>query len=264
MDPEVTEVVPAEVIEQPKEAPKPEAEIRSQDAEQPELPLAAEPEKAEAEPEPTKEPEPTPHEQDWRDKEIRRKHAQNQEYKRQLAEREKEIEDLRVLAQRPADGSVPTPAQSMSQADVQRAAQALREQEKYQDKLVSTNSAGEKNYGKDWTAALETLSTLGTVEQETMRGILATKDPAKVLYSLGKNPAEYQRIMDIADPYQRQAEFVELSLKQAAPRPSNAPAPVEPLRARVNPTVTLSDKDSDEDWYAKRKAQRDARFAKRA
>ncbi len=263
MSDEVAEVHEVEAVEQPKEAPKPEAEIRSQDAEQPELPLAAEPEVAAAESEPVKE-EATPQEQDWRDKEIRRKHAQNQEYKRQLAEREREIEDLRVLAQRPADGSAPTPVQSMSQADVQRAAQALREQEKYQDKLINTNTAGEKNYGQDWTKALETLSTLGTVEQETMRGILATKDPAKVLYSLGKNPAEYQRIMDIADPYQRQAEFVELSLKQAAPKPSNAPAPVESLRSRVNPSVTLSDKDSDEDWYAKRKAQRDARFAKRA
>jgi hypothetical protein len=263
MSEEVMEV-PAVEVEPAKEAPKPEAEIRAQDAEQPELPLAAEPEVAAVEPEPAKESETTPQEQDWRDKEIRRKHAQIQEEKRRRTELEKEIEDLRVLAQRPADGSAPTPVQSMSQADVQRAAQALREQEKYQDKLINTNAAGEKNYGQDWTKALETLSTLGTVEQETMRGILATKDPAKVLYSLGKNPAEYQRIMDIADPYQRQAEFVELSLKQAAPKPSNAPAPVEPLRARVNPTVTLSDKDSDEDWYAKRKAQRDAKFAKRA
>lgn len=255
--------VPAVEVEQPKETPKPEAEIRSQDADQPELPLAAEPEVAAAEPE-AKEPEPTPQEQDWRDKEIRRKHAQNQEYKRQLAEREKEIEDLRVLAQRPADGSNPTPAQGLSREDVQREAQRIVAQQTYERELIDINSAGEKDYGQDWNKALETLSTLGTVEHDTMRGIMATDAPAKVFYTLGKYPAEYQRIMDIADPARRQTEFVKLSLKAAAAKPSNAPAPTEPVKARVTPSVSLSDKDSDEDWYAKRKAQRDARFAKRA
>ncbi len=263
MSDEVVEPVVAEV-EQPKEAPKPEAEIRSQDAEQPELPLAAEPEVAAAEPEPAKEPEPTAEQQDWRDKEIRRKHAQLQEQKRLLAEREKEIEDLRVLAQRPADGSTPPVSPGLSRDDVKREAAALRAQEKYQEDLLDINAAGEKNYGKDWNAALETLTTFGTVDMETMRGIMATDDPAKVLVTLGKTPAEYQRIMDIPDPVRRQTEFVKLSLKTAAPKPSNAPAPTEPVKSRVTPTVSLSDKDSDEDWYAKRAAQRAERFKKRA
>ena len=252
------EVVEAVEVEPAKEAPK-APEVTAEVAE-PELPLA-EPEKTEpvAEAEPEKPEEPAP---DWKDKELRKKHAQIKDRDRLLAEREKEIEDLRVLAQRPADGK---PVPTLSRDEIQREATRIVEQQNYARSLETTNAEGEKAYGKDWTASLETLATFGTVEPDTMRGILGTDAPAKVLYELGKNPAEYQRIMEISDPVRRQTEFVKLSLKtEQKPRPSNAPAPTEPVKARVSPSTDLSDRDSDEAWYAKRAAQRAARQKQRA
>lgn len=259
---EVVETPVAEITEQPKEAPKPEAEVRAQDAEQPELPLAADPEVA-AEPEPEASaaeatPEPTEQEKkDWRDREIARKHAQLQEAKRRIADLEAIATSAVADPEKPAAPAIPQDA-------VQKAAQALRAQEKFQENLVATNTAGEKAYGKDWNAAIDNLATLGEVGMETLSGILATDDPAKVLYTLGKNPSEYHRIMDIPDPLRRQTEFAKLSIKPAASKPSNAPAPTEPVKSRVVPTVEMSDKMTDEQWYAERQKMRAERLKKRA
>jgi hypothetical protein len=256
------EVVEAPAVEElPKETPKPEAEVRAQDAE-PELPLEAEAIVAE---EPAPEPEVTPAEQDWRDKEIKRKHAQVQEGKRREAEKDQRIADLEAIATGVTDPQTAAPvSRQPSQDAIQRAAQQMRAQERFQENLVNTNAAGEKAYGADWTAAIDQLATLGEVGADTLSGIMATDDPAKVLYSLGKNPNEYHRIMDIQDPLRRQTEFAKLSLKPVAAKPSNAPAPTEPVKTRTTPVVEMSDKMTDEQWYAERQKARQAKFKQRA
>ena len=75
--------------------------------------------------------------------------------------------------------------------EIQRAAQALRDQERFQEQLKSTNTAGETAYGDQWGKALDKLSTFGQVDPADFAAILNTDDPAKVLYELGSNPAEY-------------------------------------------------------------------------
>jgi hypothetical protein len=80
--------------------------------------------------------------------------------------------------------------------EIQRAAQALRDQERFQEQLKSTNTAGETAYGDQWGKALDKLSTFGQVDPADFAAILNTDDPAKVLYELGNNPAEYQRLMN--------------------------------------------------------------------
>lgn len=210
--------------------------------------------------------------QDWRDKELKRKHAQIKERERQIAEYEKRIADLEALAQRaaqsPADGAAPavdltrpqpTPPR-LTQDQIQAEARKLFEQQQYQDNLLRINSAGETTYKDQWAKALENLATFGEFENGTMQSIMATDAPEKVLYELGKNPAEYQRIMELPVP-RRHTEFVKLSLKQEAPKPkpSNAPAPTEPVHGHVMPSNELSDKDDDETWYKKRALQREAR-----
>lgn len=223
--------------------------------------------------EPESEVEASAGKPDWRDKELKRKHAKLKELERTLAEREKEAADLRAIAEaRPATIAaapeapveLPRAPQSMTPAQIQEAARQLREQERYQENLVKINQAGETAYKAEWAKALENLATLGVVEQDTMQAILGTDAPEKVLYELGKNPAEYQRIMDL--PKNRQhTEFVKLSLKQEAPKPkpSSAPAPTEPIQARVQPSSELSDKDDDDTWYKKRAAMRSARRKER-
>ncbi|HEX5508928.1 MAG TPA: hypothetical protein VFX37_10535 [Pseudolabrys sp.] len=231
---------------------------------------------AAAEAEGTKEEaEPQP---DWRDKELKRKHAQIKDKERRLEEREREIEqlrkanaDLEVLAQRggtkaegekPASVERPTP-QTIPEERIKAEAQKLRDTERYNENLVTINSAGEKNYGKEWGKALDNLATLGTVEMDTMQAIMATDAPEKVLYELGKNPGEYQRIMELPK-YRQHTEFVKLSLKEAPkPKPSAAPEPTDPVNSRVTPSAELNDKMDDEAWYKKRAEQRAARRKER-
>jgi hypothetical protein len=193
--------------------------------------------------------------EDWRAKELRRKHAQIKERDRQLADQAAKIKDLEELATRaaPAEGEkvAPVVRPDMSQAQIQAAARALRDQERYAEDLTNINNAGEKNYGKEWGKSLENLASFGEVEMPTMQGILATDDPAKVLYELGRNPAEYQRIMDLPAA-RRQTEFVKMSLKQAPKKTvSSAPEPVETVRGRVTPSALPQDSDDDDTWYKK-------------
>lgn len=219
----------------------------------------------------TKEPEKAETEEveqvDWKDKELKRKHAQNKEKDRKIAELEQRNADLERLATNPVkEGEEPvkTTTQSMTQAQIQEAARQLRDQDRYQDNLTAINTAGEKNYGKEWGKALENLATLGTVEMPTMKAILATDAPEKVLLELGKNPSEYLRIMELA-PERQANEFAKLALK-AAPKKtvSSAPEPVESVRGRVTPSALPQDSDDDDTWYAKWEAHQEARRKKTA
>lgn len=220
---------------------------------------------------PASEEEPVDPEILWRNKELNKKHAQIKERDRQIAEQAQRIADLEAIAQRasaettteemaPAELTRPSQSPKLTQEQIQAEARKLFEQQQYQDNLLRINSAGEKTYKADWTKALENLATFGEFETGTMQSIMATDAPEKVLYELGKNPGEYQRIMELPAP-RRHTEFVKLSLKQEAPKPkpSNAPAPTEPIQARVSPSTELSDKDDDETWYKKRALQREAR-----
>jgi hypothetical protein len=199
--------------------------------------------------------EPVADPTDWKDKELKRKHAQIKERDRQLAEQAQKIADLEALANRQIEGKEEprntTPTQNMTQAQIQEAARQLREQERYQENLNSINSAGEKSYGKDWGKALENLATLGTVEMPTMKAILATDAPEKVLLELGKNPDEYLRIMELS-PERQANEFAKLALKQAPKKAvSSAPEPVETIRTRATPSDAMPhDNVSDDEWYA--------------
>lgn len=206
---------------------------------------------------------------DWKDKELKRKHAQIKERDRQLAEQSERIRALEELAQRATtkegDETVKTtPTQNMSEAQIQAAARQIVDQQKYQDSLASINAAGEKSYGKEWVKSLENLATLGTVEMPTMKAILATDAPEKVLMELGKNPNEYLRIMDM-EPERRANEFAKLALKQAPKKAvSSAPEPVESVRGRVTPSALPSDSDDDATWYAKWEAHQAERRKKSA
>jgi hypothetical protein len=238
------------------------------EATQPEVKTEATEQATEAQTQTTETPEPKVEEpqEDWRDKEIKRKHAKLKEHERETERLRKENEDLRALAQARADGKETPPerqAPDKSQDEIQRAARALRDQERYQEQLQSTNSTGESTYKDQWGKALDKLATFGTVDPADMTAILNTDNPAKVLFELGSNPAEYQRLMDLP-PAKRLTEIVKISMKEtpkAAPNISRAPPPTESVGNRVSPEVDLrSEKTSDSDWYAVRQKQKAERF----
>ena len=207
----------------------------------------------------------------WVNRELGQKQKQIREAKEQLAAKDQEIEDLRRLAAKPKDGeTAPEPTvKRYTEADVKAEAARLRAEEQYGEQLVTTNTQGEKAFGKNWERALTNLAAFGEVPVGTMQGIMATDAPHKVLYELGKNPDEYQRIMDLP-PLKRQSEFVKLSLKQDAPKPkpSAAPDPVEPLRGKAAPTSLddklLDDSLSPDEWNAAWEAREAEKFRKRA
>ena len=143
----------------------------------------------------------------------------------------------------------------------------MRDQEKFNEDSTKADKDGSKRFGANWTKATDNLRTLGGFDVETMQQVLATDDPAKLLYELGTNPDKYHEIMDLP-PYKRFAEMVKLAAapapKPAARKPSDAPPPVDSLRGqnRGDPN-DLRDDLTDDEWYARRQRQKAARFAAR-
>lgn len=207
----------------------------------------------------------------WKDRELTRKHAQVQKYKSRTEELERENEELRQIAARggkPSTTNVdlvkpPTTGQQLTQEDIDRAAAAQIAQRDFNNAANNADQDGRKRFAKTWDKATDTLKTLGGFDPETMQGLLATDDPAKVLHELGTKPDEYHRIMDLP-PAKRLAEMIKLALPAPKPRnkPSQAAPPVTPVGARTRTGGTeLRDDLDDESWYARREAQRAARHA---
>lgn len=219
--------------------------------------------------------------EDWKDRQIRRQHARLQDEKRQKAELQAELEATRAMLNRtggaaPAGGEQPPaapaadddqPAAGVTQEAVRAEARRMRDQEKFNEDSTKADKDGSKRFGANWTKATDTLRTLGGFDVETMQQVLATDDPAKLLYELGTNPDKYHEVMDLP-PYKRFAEMVKLAAapapKPAARKPSDAPPPVDSLRGqnRGDPN-DLRDDLTDDEWYARRQRQKAARFAAR-
>jgi hypothetical protein len=225
---------------------------------EPELPLEAEaetPEEVVAEPEKAiEEPVIEETKPDWKDRELKKKHAQIMEARRVLAERDAELERLR--AGKPAE-------QNGNPQEVEARAREIVAQERYIESCNAANESGQKAYKAEWKSAVETLEQLGGFDIPTMRGIMATGAPDKALYLLGTQPDEYHRIMDM--PIERRiVEITKLVEKPvvAPKKVSEAPAPIRTVGGTAAPAkVELNDKMSDDEWYAAAKAQRAKKFA---
>ena len=228
------------------EASKPQAE----------LPLEVAPVEEKEEPEPIAEAVP-----EWARKEINKKHAKNKELERRLAEREVELESLRVIAAKVQGETPPKPTYTpqSDQSAIEAAAAKIVAEREYNSSVNQVNDAGKKAYGQEWDKAIENLVTLGgdgSFTVDVMQGIMATDDPPKVLLELGKNPANYQRIMELS-PAKRQTEMVKLAMQPASKaRVSAAPPPVEQVGGRTANDAELRDDLSDDEWNA-RQAQRE-------
>lgn len=217
---------------------------------------------------------------DWRDREIAAKHRQNLELKRVSDERQRRLDeierenvDLRAIAERRGaayteDDETPPalPARRAAPATadpdaVKAEASRMVAKDNYDRDCNAAFKKGKDTYGDKWDESVNRLATLGgpegAIDIDTMVGLLATDDPARVLYELGANPDEYHRVMGLP-PAKRLNEMAKIA---SAPAPkktvSNAPAPIEPVSGRggaVNDE--LDDKLPDEQWYERRTAQK--------
>lgn len=217
---------------------------------------------------------------DWRDREIGRKHRQLQDERREKERLSRELEDARaLLARQPGgntddigDGAATTirqPAAPLTPDAVQREARRIVAQQTYNQQCNAVYEAGGKEYKDKWDGALERLQMLGGfgADQEgveTMTSVLAADNPAQVMYTLGSNPDEYHRVMALP-PAKRMAEIVKLGMTKPVkptPKPAAGDPPIEPLTRRAAASdPDPQDNDDDATWYAKRKRQKDARWA---
>lgn len=244
---------------------KPVEEVTEQKTEtQEELPLAAEAEKEpeavaaaeEPKPEPVKE-EPKP---DWRDKELKAKHRKQKELERALEEERQKRMAAEALAAK--FNQVPETPPS-TEDEVKRKAQELVAQERYIENCNKADARGKETYKESWGEAVANLEMLGGFDTQTMNGLLATDDPSKVLFELGKNPDRYHQLMAL--PYERRIiEMGKIAMAPSSKSVSSAPAPVTPVGGRAAPaSQTVTDDMDDDKWYAIRGAQKLKRWQER-
>lgn len=211
----------------------------------------------------------------WRDKEINKKHAQNKQKDDEIARLRAENE--RLKGQPAADATPPAAAPAPQrrdfandvefQAAVKAEADRQTAQRQFDTQAEQAYATGQKDYGEKWEPAVTQLRKLGGFDADTLSAVLATDNPSQVVFELGNNPAEFQRIMELPQN-RRMVEFVKLALpKQATGKKvSDAPPPVDTIQGRggvVDELAALNDYDkadkmSDAEWYRlrqKHKAQ---------
>lgn len=221
--------------------------------------------------------------QDWKDRELARKHRQIQEAKRKEAELEAELETMRAVvgSRTNADGGQQNGggqqnntnqnggAATFTKEDVAVEAQKIVSQQQFNEAANTADKKGREVFKDSWDKACDNLKTLGGFKPEELTQILATDNPHQVLHALGSNPDEYHRIMELPAA-KRQTELVKLGLTPAkeVKRPSGAPAPQGGTNQRRGTNVDentkiYSDKIDDDEWYAIRARQKEQRFAQR-
>lgn len=244
-------------------------------------PIKADVEPAETDPEPDPavevkpEAKPEPAAETWQDKELRRKHRQLQDEKRRSQELQQQLDDAQALLARAAGGSAdpeppapraPAPAaDTVPRSEVEGVARHIVAQRDFNQQCNDVEKAGKATYKDEWPKIADTLTTLGGFTPDEMQGILATDDPARVLYELGKDPDKYHELKELP-PAKRLAAFVKMAIPETkpVPKPSDAPEPVVPVGGRGGAITTeLDDKMSDDDWHRQRDAQRLKRMAAR-
>lgn len=232
-----------------------------EETKQEELPLEASAEETAEADKPEPEPEkPAEDKSDWRDKELKAKHRQIQEMKRLQAEKDAEIAAKDALLAKFNQGKTnETPAVPIDEVD-KRVQEKLAEQ-RYVEQSNKVVAAGEATYKDGWKEAISNLELLGGFDMQTMNGVLATDDPAKVLYELGKNPDRYHSLMGMSLE-RRIIEMGKIAMAPSQKPVSNAPPPVNPVGGRAAPAKeTLRDDYDDDKWYQIRLAQKRAKWS---
>lgn len=135
-------------------------------------------------------------------------------------------------------------------ADKHSAAQAEASAASFNKAADDVYAAGTKDF-PDFENAVSNLRMLGHMNYATVEAAMATDNPQKVLYEIGKNAAEAERIMALP-PFKMAIEFAKLAAK-APPKKevSSAPAPITPLEGTTRISDDLNDSDSDLDWGKK-------------
>lgn len=149
-------------------------------------------------------------------------------------------------------------------ANREATARAQQQQHEFDAACNTAYEAGKSAFGDDFDGAVANLQSVGAMNRDMLDLIVATDDPAKVLYELGSDPDKAASILALP-PAKRAVEIAKLSVAPQAkktPTPlSNAPRPVTPIDGSARTSAEPSDNDSDEVFFAKREAQLRAKAA---
>lgn len=161
------------------------------------------------------------------------------------------------------DRRVAEEAEKRAREDAARQSEAAAERQ-FDTDSNAAYEAGKKAYGDEFDHALKNFGNVGG-NREILEVAYATDAPEKVLFELGRDPARAQTILAMS-PAKMAVEFAKLALKPAPAgdkKVSGAPPPSKPLGGTAQVSGEPRDEDPDDEWFAKRRAEKARRAAGR-
>ena len=203
-----------------------------------------------ANPEPTEAPKKRP----WYEKAIANKAHDARELRRQ---NEFLTARLQEVLQRPADQTQPqAPAGFVPASEVPKAAAQMVAQERYLAACSDIADAGTKLDAQEFPAAVRNLQLLGVDPDNARHPLMeivtdsGAADGAKILYELGRNPDEAERILALSPV--RMAREIDRLMQAASERTvpvSKTPAPITPITPsspRTRAVESMTDREQFE------------------
>lgn len=112
---------------------------------------------------------------------------------------------------------------------------------------------GKAAHPEDFEDAVRSFAALGGTQRDVLEDVLATDNPADVLYELGKDADEAARVLALP-PKRRLAEMIKMANKPTAkPAVSKAAAPITKVGGSSAKDFDFADdKADDAEWFARR------------
>jgi hypothetical protein len=220
-----------------------------QDVQEQQQPQVAEAEQAqEVQPQEQQEQKAAP--ADWALRRIAEITAKRREAEAEAARWKEQYERAQALV--PADQQQHQPQQNVDQL-ARAYAENMRAQEREQERLVSIEQAGRKEFGAEFDTAVANLNAAGVGGPEFLRVIAEIPNAEKVVAWLGKhdNLGEAVRIAGLS-PIQMGIEMTKLSTKAAkemTKQISKAPAPIQAIEGGSSGSDTVEPSVGSKEWF---------------
>jgi hypothetical protein len=187
---------------------------------------------------------------DWALRRIAEITAKRREAEAEAARWKEQYERAQALV--PAEQQQHQPQQNVDQL-ARAYAENMRAQEREQERLVSIEQAGRKEFGADFDSAVANLNAAGVGGPEFLRVIAEIPNAEKVVAWLGKhdNLGEAVRIAGLS-PIQMGIEMTKLSTKAAkemTKQISKAPAPIQAIEGGSSGSDTVEPAVGSKEWF---------------
>ena len=159
----------------------------------------------------------------------------------------------------------------LTEADVQRRAEALASQQTFIAQVKQADTLGRATYADFDTrvARVYELANTGTAAERSaydtlLRTAMETGQAHRIMYELGGDMAKASEMLELAaaSPVKMALEVAKMSLVKGEPEPSKAPKPITPIGGRgsslneIAPSDPVrADKLSTEEWMRRRNAE---------